>query len=392
MKKFYSRAAALSVCAFTLIASAGCGKQESVQKNNDYIVNSNVSAQQITSDISSEPVEAESVPEDAVDPDLIVGGSYTVDGLTHYLALRNEPTYDTGSEIGQLKNGDNVMVTVNKIYGDSGEYCYVKVTSGSENGKEGYVNKYYLKAGASGSNKSAASSEGASSIKFASSKISAASKIASSKKSESTLTASAAASSQEESSKAKEIRSAAPSEPVEEPVQEEIIQEEPAAEVNADSELFDMIPDTFLFSSGVGGWETTMTIHSDGSFEGSFHDSDMGDAQADYPKGTMYLCDFSGKFGNVTKVDDHTYTMELLSISQEKEEGIEYIEDGLRCKYAYPYGLDNGTVFEVYLPGKPMSEISERCRSWLLGSSKDTYVPEDKCYICNVNQQYGWFS
>ena len=48
-----------------------------------------------------------------------------------------------------------------------------------------------------------------------------------------------------------------------------------------------------------------------GSFEGSYYDADMGDRGENYPNGTVYLCNFSGKFTDITQVNDYTYSMTL---------------------------------------------------------------------------------
>ena len=73
----------------------------------------------------------------------------------------------------------------------------------------------------------------------------------------------------------------------------------------------------FEFCSGAGGWSTDFTIEKDGSFSGVYHDSDMGDTGDGYPNGTMYYCNFSGHFTNLTKVDDDTYEMSLIRIRSE---------------------------------------------------------------------------
>jgi len=52
----------------------------------------------------------------------------------------------------------------------------------------------------------------------------------------------------------------------------------------------------FYFSSGAGGWYTVLHIHGDGSFDGHYQDMDMGDSGSEYPEGTLYSSDFSGRF------------------------------------------------------------------------------------------------
>lgn len=84
----------------------------------------------------------------------------------------------------------------------------------------------------------------------------------------------------------------------------------------------------FYFASGAGGWCTELYIHEDGTFEGLYHDSDMGDSSDEYPNGTIYYCDFTGKFTQLEKVDDYTYAMLIEHLEYADTEGDEEIADG----------------------------------------------------------------
>lgn len=64
----------------------------------------------------------------------------------------------------------------------------------------------------------------------------------------------------------------------------------------------------FWFGSGAGAWCTTLKIKPDGTFNGHFQDSDMGDEGPDYPMGTRYECYFSGKFSPLKK-QGHTHIL-----------------------------------------------------------------------------------
>ena len=55
-------------------------------------------------------------------------------------------------------------------------------------------------------------------------------------------------------------------------------------------------PMEFYFSSGAGAWGTELYLEKDGSFEGGFHDTNMGESGEENPYGTCYVCNFSGKF------------------------------------------------------------------------------------------------
>lgn len=77
---------------------------------------------------------------------------------------------------------------------------------------------------------------------------------------------------------------------------------------------------TFTFSSGVGGWQTTLYIRADGSFTGEYFDSDMGVTGEGYPDGTVYVCTFNGQFAPLSQIDDLTYTTTVESISMRRRQ------------------------------------------------------------------------
>ena len=135
----------------------------------------------------------------------------------------------------------------------------------------------------------------------------------------------------------------------------------------------------FLFSSGAGGWGTTLQIHPDGSFEGQYHDSEMGSIGEGYPNGTMYQANFNGQFTQPVKVDDYTYSMQIENIHYEQEIGTEEIKDDILYIYTDAYGLEEAENILIYLPGTPLAELSEEFRSWIgyydLSATEDTELP-----------------
>ena len=129
-------------------------------------------------------------------------------------------------------------------------------------------------------------------------------------------------------------------------------------------EFFESLP-SFIFASGVGGWSTDLTVNIDGSFDGSYHDNEMGDTGDDYPNGTVFVCTFSGWFGEVKRLDEYTYSMRITDITQEKKENEEWIEDGTRYIASYPYGLENAEEILVFLPGSDVSTLPEEFVTWV---------------------------
>ena len=125
--------------------------------------------------------------------------------------------------------------------------------------------------------------------------------------------------------------------------------EKPVAEVQTDATVQEVevtepagpdlpYPLEFYFSSGAGGWGTSLTLQADGSFTGSFHDSEMGDASADYPNGTVYICNFEGKFSTPVQVDEYTYSPELQDYIDFEEYGKDVCRDK-NGEYVDNYGF-----------------------------------------------------
>lgn len=125
-------------------------------------------------------------------------------------------------------------------------------------------------------------------------------------------------------------------------------------------------PLEMLFSSGAGAWGTTLTLNLDGTFTGQFYDSNMGENGENYPNGTVYYCNFSGRFGSMMKLNDYAYYMRLEELVYDMGIGKEQIgeEEGISYVTAEPYGIAGGEEFIFYLPGTPAEELKEDFVSW----------------------------
>lgn len=119
----------------------------------------------------------------------------------------------------------------------------------------------------------------------------------------------------------------------------------------------------FLFSSGAGAWGTTLTIREDGSFSGTYSDTDMG-GEGDV-SAIQYRCDFTGRFTQPEQVNDYTYSVRIAEISYEHEAGTDEIADGFHYYYTDPYGLKDAEEILIYLPGTPKDQLSEEFLSWV---------------------------
>lgn len=135
----------------------------------------------------------------------------------------------------------------------------------------------------------------------------------------------------------------------------------------------------FLFCSGAGAWSTVLTIHEDGTFEGYYHDTDIGFTEEGNPNGTRYVCNFSGQFTEPVQVNEYTYSAQLQTLQCEQEPGTEEIIEGIKNMYSEPYGLDNAENILFYIEGAPIAELPEGYRSWVgyldLANLQETSLP-----------------
>ena len=147
----------------------------------------------------------------------------------------------------------------------------------------------------------------------------------------------------------------------------------------------------FEFSSGAGAWSTELKIEADGSFSGSYHDSDMGTTGDGYPNGTVYLCDFTGKFASAQKVNDYTYKTTLEKLETKEKDGKEELADGMKFIYSTPYGLADAQDVYIYVKGAPTDQLPQEYQDWVmfpLDGAKT--LPFYGLY--NENEQLGFYS
>lgn len=153
------------------------------------------------------------------------------------------------------------------------------------------------------------------------------------------------------------------------------------------------MPSDFGFSSGAGGWGTSISLQSDGTFEGFYSDSDMGSIGDDYPGGTVYYCKFSGKLEVTEKLDEYSYSLKLVSMDKADEE--EYIEEDILYVSSEPYGMESGKKYILYLPETPLEGLSEEFLLWWPGRfySDGQERTVLGCYgLYNQQMGYGFFT
>ena len=170
----------------------------------------------------------------------------------------------------------------------------------------------------------------------------------------------------------------------------------PESQSNIETEFdFGALSDrVFYFSSGAGAWYTEVFIDSDGSFSGHYQDADMGSTGENYPYGTLYYCEFSGSFGDLEKVNAYTYKINMNSLTFSQEPETQEIIDGVLNIYSTAYGLDNGEVFYLYLPGTKFADLPEEYRSWVHNFNPDGTVNSELLFygLYNINAGTGFSS
>ncbi|MBO4890147.1 MAG: hypothetical protein J5574_04065 [Lachnospiraceae bacterium] len=144
----------------------------------------------------------------------------------------------------------------------------------------------------------------------------------------------------------------------------------------------------FIFSSGAGGWETTLSVKPDGTFTGRYHDSEMGSTGPGYPGGTLYECSFSGKFSDyVRSAGPLMHSLSIESIKYEKDPDTEEIKDDILYKYTTPYGIEGLEKVTAYEPlvfleaGAVTSALNEEEMSWVSPTHFGTYLGDSWDYV-----------
>lgn len=155
-------------------------------------------------------------------------------------------------------------------------------------------------------------------------------------------------------------------------------------EKSPDKISFADIPSEFVLA-GAGAWRTILTIHEDGSFVGEYSDSEMGEKGEGYPRGTVYICGFEGKFAEPRKVDEFIYSTKLESYKVAEPSGRVYYEDEIRYIVTEPAGMQNADEFYIYLPGAAIKgDLRESDLYWNTDTDIRSTLPSGYYFLYNV--------
>ncbi len=172
------------------------------------------------------------------------------------------------------------------------------------------------------------------------------------------------------------------------PAAESSVQEEPSVQTNPEINNgdFSMFAGTYLFSSGVGGWGTSVTIHNDGTFEGKYTDTYYGSEPE------VRCSEFTGKMSDITKADNYCYSAQLTELNYLTDTGKTEMKpiNGVNVKHIYTgaYGLQNAKTIYFYVAETPVSAIPENMSFWMHLSSDQTTLEKNAFY--NVEEEAGF--
>lgn len=148
----------------------------------------------------------------------------------------------------------------------------------------------------------------------------------------------------------------------------------------------DLAYQEFHFNSGAGAWGTVLIVHPDGSFGGTYQDTDMGVQEEAYPNGSISISNFAGRFSQPQWQDAYTGVLKIEELHYDVEPGTVEIRNGARYSYTTAYGLTETEELVLYLPGKPLEQLPEPYLSWAnLYGYEGTVLPHYGLY----NPGYG---
>lgn len=115
----------------------------------------------------------------------------------------------------------------------------------------------------------------------------------------------------------------------------------------------------FRYTQTFSGGTTTLTMGEAGSFSGQYMLFKPGETGDDYPKGTIYLSNFTGRFTNAVEKSSRLYTLDISSLSLSTAAGNTVYKDGYRYIATEAHGFENASSVELYMSGASTAAMDE---------------------------------
>ncbi len=133
---------------------------------------------------------------------------------------------------------------------------------------------------------------------------------------------------------------------------------------------------------------TDIVINSDGTFTGNYIHTAPNDVDENYPNGTVMICNFTGEFNKIKKLNDYAYRLTTDGVNLGDIVGSSWIENGIQYVSAAARGIEDCKEFILYLPETPTNKLSLEFLSWCP-------YPVDKTLngygLLNTDLMYGFF-
>ena len=159
-------------------------------------------------------------------------------------------------------------------------------------------------------------------------------------------------------------------------------------------EIFSKFAGSYVFTSGLGGWATTMILNADGTFSGGYTDTNyVGGENHDVE---ILESVFTGRFENARRIDGVTYAFDLAQIEYEHTPGEQELREinGTKALVYYysAYGLDTGTkTVYAYTANARWYSLPEKLRDWINLGRADRYSGTlDYCALYSLEAGFGW--
>ena len=94
------------------------------------------------------------------------------------------------------------------------------------------------------------------------------------------------------------------------------------------------------------------------------------------------------------RTDEYTYKLQLATLALQEDIGVERITDGVKVLNTNAYGLGDGSVFMLYLPGRAVADLPEEFLEWVRMPNAWDEIPDTLPFygLYNINEGTGFFS
>ncbi len=152
-------------------------------------------------------------------------------------------------------------------------------------------------------------------------------------------------------------------------------------------------PLQLVHTNGEGNWGDTITLQQDGSFKGEYLHINKFETGEQYPNGTQRYRKYSGRFTSIRQLNATTYTMKLVSLTQEHNNDEPRYENGYRHLSQDVVWMNMGDTLYFYLPQTRMANVpQDLIYAWeVLFGYHDANTPLGCYSIYNVNTTTSYF-